>query len=62
MRNEPLRIYLEDTLGVQVEIFTAGNYDGVIQAIAADQIEIARLDLRPMRRPIPPQMAVSSRR
>ncbi len=43
MRNEPLRIYLEDMLGVQVEIFTAGNYDGVIQAIAADQIEIARL-------------------
>ena len=43
MRNEPLRVYLEDTLGVQVEIFTAGNYDGVIQALAADQIEIARL-------------------
>ncbi len=43
MRNEPLRVYLEDTLGVQVEIFSAGNYDGVIQAVAADQIEIARL-------------------
>ena len=42
MRNEPLRAYLEETLGVEVEIFTAGNYDGVIQAIAADQIEIAR--------------------
>ncbi|WP_375689776.1 phosphate/phosphite/phosphonate ABC transporter substrate-binding protein [Pseudooceanicola sp. LIPI14-2-Ac024] len=42
MRNEPIRKYLEDKLGVQVEIFTAGNYDGVIQAIAADQIEIAR--------------------
>lgn len=42
MRNEPLRVYLEDQLGVTVEIFTAGNYDGVIQAIAADQIEIAR--------------------
>jgi ABC-type phosphate/phosphonate transport system substrate-binding protein len=42
MRNEPLRAYLEDKLGVEVEIFTAGNYDGVIQAIAADQIEIAR--------------------
>lgn len=41
-RNEPLRVYLEATLGVEVEIFTAGNYDGVIQAIAADQIEIAR--------------------
>lgn len=42
MRNEPLRAYLSDTLGVEVEIFTAGNYDGVIQAMAADQIEIAR--------------------
>ncbi|MGB0660844.1 MAG: phosphate/phosphite/phosphonate ABC transporter substrate-binding protein [Mangrovicoccus sp.] len=41
-RNEGLRVYLEDKLGVEVEIFTAGNYDGVIQAIAADQIEIAR--------------------
>lgn len=42
MRNEPLRVYLEEALGVQVEVFTAGNYDGVIQAIAADQIEVAR--------------------
>jgi len=41
-RNEPLRAYLEETLGVEVEIFTAGNYDGVIQAMAADQIEIGR--------------------
>ncbi len=42
MRNEPLRDYLEQELGINVEIFTAGNYDGVIQAIAADQIEVAR--------------------
>lgn len=42
-RNEPLRAHLEDTLGVEVEIFTAGNYDGVIQALAADQIEFAFL-------------------
>ena len=41
-RNEPLRAFLESKLGVKVEIFTAGNYDGVIQAISADQIEIAR--------------------
>ncbi|MBR9762847.1 MAG: phosphonate ABC transporter substrate-binding protein [Rhodobacteraceae bacterium] len=41
MRNEPLRAYLEKTLGVEVEMFTAGNYDGVIQAMAADQIEVA---------------------
>lgn len=42
MRNEPLRAYLEKALDVKVEIFTAGNYDGVIQAISANQIEIAR--------------------
>ncbi|MFW2544849.1 phosphate/phosphite/phosphonate ABC transporter substrate-binding protein [Primorskyibacter sp. 2E107] len=42
-RNEPLRVWLESQLGVEVEIFTAGNYDGVIQALAADQIEIGRL-------------------
>jgi phosphonate transport system substrate-binding protein len=35
--------HLEMTLGVDVEIFTAGNYDGVIQALAADQIEFAYL-------------------
>ncbi|MEM9046914.1 MAG: phosphate/phosphite/phosphonate ABC transporter substrate-binding protein, partial [Pseudomonadota bacterium] len=29
--------------GVEVEIFTAGAYDGVIQALAADQIEFAFL-------------------
>lgn len=35
--------YLEKTLGVDLEIFTAGNYDGVVQALAADQIEFAFL-------------------
>ncbi len=40
-RNEPLRAYLQDALGVNIEIFTAGNYDGVVQAMAADQIEFA---------------------
>lgn len=35
--------YLETALGVKVEIFTAGNYDGVIQALSADQIEFAFL-------------------
>lgn len=43
MRTEPLRAYLQATLGVEVEIFTAGNYDGVVQALAANQIEIAVL-------------------
>lgn len=42
-RYTPFEEYLEETLGVEVEIFTAGNYDGVIQAIAADQIEFAFL-------------------
>jgi phosphonate transport system substrate-binding protein len=38
-----LESHLEETLGVEVEIFTAGNYDGVIQALAANQIEFAFL-------------------
>lgn len=42
-RYTPLETYLEDALGVEVEIFTAGNYDGVIQALAANQIEFAFL-------------------
>lgn len=42
-RYTPFEKYLEETLGVDVEIFTAGNYDGVIQALAADQIEFAFL-------------------
>ena len=40
-RYTPFEEYLERELGVEVEIFTAGNYDGVIQAIGADQIEFA---------------------
>ena len=40
-RYTPFEEYLEKELGVEVEIFTAGNYDGVIQAIAANQIEFA---------------------
>ncbi len=42
-RYQPFEAYLEKTLGVDIEIFTAGNYDGVIQALAADQIEFAFL-------------------
>ena len=37
----PFELYLEEALGVEVDIFTAANYDGVIQAMAADQIEFA---------------------
>lgn len=40
-RNEPMRAFLAQKLGVEVEIFTAGNFDGVIQAMAASQIEFA---------------------
>ncbi|MEL6168081.1 MAG: phosphate/phosphite/phosphonate ABC transporter substrate-binding protein [Pseudomonadota bacterium] len=41
-RYEPFRQYMADKLGVEVEIFTAGSYDGVVQAMAGDQIEFAR--------------------
>lgn len=42
-RYTPFEEYLERELGVDVEIFTAGAYDGVIQALGADQIEFAFL-------------------
>ena len=42
-RYTPFEQYLEKELGVEVEIFTAGAYDGVIQALGADQIEFAFL-------------------
>ncbi|MFC7705559.1 phosphate/phosphite/phosphonate ABC transporter substrate-binding protein [Plastorhodobacter daqingensis] len=43
MRYTPLEQYLERELGVEVEIFSANNYDGVVQALAANQIEFAFL-------------------
>lgn len=43
MRYTPLEEYLEGELGVEIEIFSAGNYDGVVQALAADQIEFSFL-------------------
>lgn len=42
-RWEPWRDYLAETLGVEVEIYTAGSYDGIVQALAAGQIEFASL-------------------
>ncbi len=42
-RYEPFVAYMSEKLGVEVEVFTAGSYDGVIQALAGDQIEFARL-------------------
>lgn len=40
-RYEPFAKYMEKTLGVPVKIFTASSYAGVMQAMAADQIEFA---------------------
>jgi phosphonate transport system substrate-binding protein len=42
-RNEPFRDYLQKNLGVEVKIFTASSYAGVIQALASNQIEFAFL-------------------
>jgi phosphonate transport system substrate-binding protein len=42
-RYKPWQDYLQKALGVRIELFTAGSYDGVIQALAADQIEAASL-------------------
>lgn len=40
-RYQGFKNYLEKELGVPVKIYTASSYDGVIQAVAADQIEFA---------------------
>lgn len=37
----PFEAYLEEALGVEVEIFPAGSYDSAIQALAAGQIEFS---------------------
>lgn len=42
-RHETFKAYLESNLGVPVELYTASSFDGVIQALAADQIEFAFL-------------------
>lgn len=42
-RYEGVRAYLAKELGVEVELFTAANYDGTIQALAANQIEFSVL-------------------
>lgn len=44
----PFEEHLEKTLGVEVEIFTAGNYDGVVQALASGQIDFSGLGHQPM--------------
>ena len=40
-RYTKFKAYLEKETGLPVKIYTASSYDGVIQAIAADQIEFA---------------------
>ncbi|MGF1594690.1 MAG: phosphonate ABC transporter substrate-binding protein [Kiloniellaceae bacterium] len=42
-RYESFKAYLEANLGTPVELYTASSFDGVIQALAADQIEFAFL-------------------
>lgn len=39
--NEPLKLYLEETLDMPVEIFVASDYVGVIEAMNAGQLDIA---------------------
>lgn len=38
---EPFRKYLEEKLGLPVELFVATNYAGVVEAMAADKLELA---------------------
>lgn len=38
---EPFRKYLEEKLGLPVELFVATNYAGVVEAMAADKLDMA---------------------
>lgn len=38
---EPFRKYLEEKLGMPVELFVATNYAGVVEAMAADKLDMA---------------------
>lgn len=40
---EPLRDYLADRLKVEVELFVANNYAGVVAALVANQVDVAYL-------------------
>ncbi|MFJ6674636.1 phosphate/phosphite/phosphonate ABC transporter substrate-binding protein [Actinosynnema sp. NPDC091369] len=40
-RYEPLRAYLADRLGVDVELFVATDYAGVVAALAAEKVDVA---------------------
>lgn len=40
-RYQPFADYLEDALGVEVELFVASDYAGVVAAMAADRLDLA---------------------
>jgi ABC-type nitrate/sulfonate/bicarbonate transport system substrate-binding protein len=42
-RYKPFVEYLQNKLGVKVEIFTASDYAGIVQALSAGQIHLARM-------------------
>jgi phosphonate transport system substrate-binding protein len=42
-RFKPFAEYLEKKLGVKVEVFTASDYAGIVQALSAGQIHLARM-------------------
>lgn len=42
-RFKPFADYIEKVLGVKVEVFTASDYAGIVQALSAGQIHLARL-------------------
>ena len=42
-RYKPFAEYLEKKLGVKVEVFTASDYAGIVQALSAGQIHLARM-------------------
>lgn len=37
--NEPFRLYMEETLGIPVELFTGTSYSAVIEAMRADRVD-----------------------
>ncbi|MDP8969400.1 MAG: phosphate/phosphite/phosphonate ABC transporter substrate-binding protein [Actinomycetota bacterium] len=42
-RYKPFAVYLEDALGVDVELFVASNYAGVVTALASNRVDLAYL-------------------
>ena len=42
-RYKPFADYMEKKLGVKVEVFTASDYAGIVQALSAGQIHLGRM-------------------